>query len=546
MRGRYATLCAEPVYSGQWLNHCSALALNYWRERVRRRNFLKVLGATSVAAWLPSIRRVESPWHIAAAAEAKAFSAAEVLKQARALAAEKFVRPKNDLPKALQELSYDQYRDIRVKPERAIWSSEGLPFSVDLLHRGFLFTEPVAIYIIAEGQARRLVYSPELFTFGPGVSSPPEGSVADFSGFRLRAPLNQPHTYDEFAVFQGASYYRAAAKGQVYGLSARGLALNTGTAEGEEFPFFRTFWIERPASQASAIVVHALLDSESTTGAYRLTIRAGDPTVMDVEMTLYPRHDLKQAGLGPLTSMFFFGPNDHTGIDDFRPAVHDSDGLAIWNGRGEWLWRPLTNPETLQVSSFIDNNPRGFGLLQRRRALADYQDLEAQYERRPSLWVEVIGDWGEGAVQLIEIPSKSEGNDNIVAFWSPRQPIPAQAEYRFTYRLHWCRTPPVVPPTATAAETRVGAGPDKGTRRFSIDFVGGRLGELKPDTPVEPDVTTSAGSVQHLGAQPHPAIGGWRVGFVVAPGDAPVAELRCVLKLGDELLSEIWYYRWTL
>jgi glucans biosynthesis protein len=267
---------------------------------------------------------------------------------------------------------------------------------------------------------------------------------------------------------------------------------------------------------------------------------------MDVEMTLYPRLELKQAGLAPLTSMFFFGTNDHTGIDDFRPAVHDSDGLAIWNGRGEWLWRPLTNPETLQVSSFMDSNPRGFGLLQRRRAFADYQDLEAHYEHRPSLWVEVIGDWGEGVVQLVEIPSKSEGNDNIVAFWSPRQVIPAQSEYRFTYRLHWCRTPPAVPPTATVAETRVGAGPDKGTRRFSIDFVGGRLGELKPDALVGPEVTTSAGSVQHLVAQPNPATNGWRISFVVAPGDAAVAELRCTLKLNDELLSEVWYYRWTL
>jgi glucans biosynthesis protein len=243
--------------------------------------------------------------------------------------------------------------------------------------------------------------------------------------------------------------------------------------------------------------------------------------------------------------MFLFGPNDHTGIDDFRPAVHDSDGLAIWNGRGEWLWRPLTNPESLQFSAFIDNNPRGFGLFQRHRAFADYQDLEAHYERRPSLWVEAVGDWGDGVVQLIEIPSKSEGNDNIVVFWSPSQPIPAQAEYRFTYRLHWCRTPPAMPSQATTAETRVGAGPDKGTRRFIIDFVGGRLGELTPDAPLEPEVTTSAGSVQHLVAQSNPATGGWRVGFVIAPGDAAVAELRCALKLGDEWLSEVWSYRWT-
>jgi periplasmic glucans biosynthesis protein len=512
---------------------------------MRRRDFLKVFSATSIAAWLHTMRHVEDPLHAAEAADAMPFSAAVVLQQARALAAEKFVRPKIDLPKPLQELGYDQYREIRFKPERAIWSSEGLPFIVEHLHRGFLFKEPVAIYLVADGQAQRMVYSPDLFTFGPGVSPPAEGRVTDFSGFRLRAPINRANVYDEFAIFQGASYFRAVAKGQGYGVSARGLALNTGAAEGEEFPFFRAFWIERPAAQASAVVVHALLDSESTAGAYRLTIRAGDPTIMDVEITLYPRSELKQAGLAPLTSMFFFGPHDHAGIDDFRPAVHDSDGLAIWNGRGEWLWRPLTNPETLQVSSFIDNNPRGFGLLQRHRGFADYQDLEAHYERRPSLWVEAIGDWGEGVVQLIEIPSKSEGNDNIVAFWKPSHPVPAQAEYRFTYRLHWCWIPPAVPSQATTTETRIGAGPDQGTRRFIIDFVGGRLGELTSDAPVESEVTTSAGSVQHLVAQPNPATGGWRVSFVIALGDAAVAELRCTLKLKGEWLSEVWNYRWT-
>jgi glucans biosynthesis protein len=468
-----------------------------------------------------------------------------VLKQARTLAAEKLVRAKADLPKVLQELSHDQYLDIRFDSKRAIWASEGLPFQVELFHRGSVFSDPVTIYLVADGQARRFPYSPDLFTFGSRVPSPADGTVSDFAGFRLRAPINRPGDFDAFAVFQGASYFRAVAKGQWYGLSARGLALKTGASEGEEFPFFRSFWIEQPTPEASALIVHALLDSESTTGAFRFTIRPGDPTVMDVELTLYPRVELKQAGLAPSTSMFFFGPNDRNGIDDFRPAVHNSDGLAIWNGRGEWLWRPLTNPETLQVSAFLDNNPRGFGLLQRHRALADYQDLEAHYESRPSLWVEAIGDWGSGEVQLIEIPSKSETNDNVVAFWRPSQPVPAQAEYRFTYRLHWCWTPPAMPSRATAVDTRVGAGPEKGTRRFAVDFVGGRLGALKLDDPVEPAITTSAGSVQQPVAQPNPATGGWRVGFVLVPGSAVLCELRCILKLGDEQLSEVWSYRWT-
>jgi periplasmic glucans biosynthesis protein len=512
---------------------------------VRRRDFMKALSAISVALWLPTFSRVEGIVQAAPATDATPFSAADVLKQARALATEKFVRPKADLPKALQELSYDHYRDIRFKREQAIWSSQRLPFLVELFHRGFIFTNPVAMYIVADGQARRVAYSPDLFTFGPHVPPLPDGGIADFSGFRLRAPINRPGDFDEFAVFQGASYFRAVAKEQGYGLSARGLALNTGALEGEEFPFYRAFWIEQPTPEASALVAHALLDSESTSGAYRLTIRPDDPTVVDVEVTLYPRVELKQAGLAPLTSMFFFGPNDHTGIDDFRPAAHDSDGLAIWNGKGEWLWRPLTNPETLQVSAFVDNNPRGFGLLQRHRAFADYQDLEAHYERRPSLWVEAIGDWGSGVVQLIEIPSKSEANDNLVAFWRPSQPLPAQAEYRFTYRLHWCWTPPAMPSRATTGETRVGAGPEKGTRRFVIDFVGGRLGELKADAPVELAITTSAGSVQRPVAQPNPATRGWRVSFLLVPDSAALCDLRCTMKLGDELLSEVWSYRWT-
>jgi periplasmic glucans biosynthesis protein len=512
---------------------------------MRRRDFIMALSALSVAAWLPTMRRVEAPSQAATAKNTTTFAAADVLKQARALAAEKFARPKGDLPKPFQELSYDQYRDIRFKRERAFWSSEGLPFQVELFHRGFFFTDPIAVYLVADGQAQRVAYSPELFTFGPSVPPPSEGTITDFSGFRLRAPINRPDYLDEFVAFQGASYFRAVAKGQGYGISARGLGLKTGSSEGEEFPFFRAFWIEQPTADASAMVVHALLDSDSSTGAYRFTIRPGDSTVMDVEMTLYPRAELKEVGLAPLTSMFFFAPHDRVGTDDFRPAVHDSDGLAIWNGRGEWLWRPLTNPETLQISAFVDNNPRGFGLLQRHRAFTDYQDLEAHYERRPSLWVEAIGDWGSGVVQLIEIPSNSEANDNAVVFWRPSQPLPAQAEYRFTYRLHWCWTPPTMPSRAAVAETRVGAGPEKETRRFVIDFVGGRLAELKPDDPVAPAITTSAGSVQHLMAQPNPTTGGWRVSFILIPGNAALCELRCTVKLADELLSEVWSYRWT-
>jgi periplasmic glucans biosynthesis protein len=506
---------------------------------------MKALGTLAAATLLPAFGHLEAAPQPADASTTTAFFAGEVQKQARALAAEKFVRPKIDLPKPLQDMGYDQYRDIRFKRERAIWTSEGVSFQVELFHRGFIFKEPVALYVVADGTARRVFYSPDLFTFGPGVQPPPDGTVTDFSGFRILAPINRADAFDECVVFQGATYFRAVAKGQGYGLSARGLALNLGAREGEEFPFFRAFWIERPPPEARVIVVHALLDSVSATGAYRFTIRPGDPTVMDVEMTLYPRVDLKLVGLAPLTSLFVFGPNDRVDVDDVRTAVHDSDGLAIWNGKGEWIWRPLTNPETLQISEFLDDNPRGFGLLQRHRAFADYQDLEAQYERRPSLWIENIGYWGSGAVQLVEIPSKTDYHDNVVVFWRPSQPIPAQSEERRAYRLHWCWTPPVTPALATSAETRVGAGLEKGTRLFVIDFVGGRLAELTQDAPVKLDIVTSAGAVKYSVAQPNSAAGGWRVHFVLDPAGAKLCDMRGLLKLGEEPLSEVWSYRWT-
>ncbi len=512
---------------------------------MRRRDFLKACSTTAAVLLLPTTRIANNALTTALAADAKAFSASTVQEFARALAAKKFSPPKSDLPKTL-ELDYDQYRDIRFKSGRAIWLAEKLPFQVELFHRGFIYSDPVEIYTVADGQARRIAYSPDFFTFGPSVQPPADETLTDFSGFRLRALINRPDYFDEFAVFQGASYFRAVAKGQGYGLSARGLALNTAAQDGEEFPLFRAFWIEQPSSETSAIVVHALLDSVSTTGAYRFTIRPGDPTVMDVEMTLFPRVELQQAGLAPLTSMFHFGPNDRVGIDDFRPAVHDSDGLAIWNGKGEWLWRPLINPATLQVSAFLDENPRGFGLLQRHRNFSDYQDLEARYERRPSLWIETIGHWGQGEVQLVEIPSKFEFHDNVVAFWRPSQPLPAQAEHRFTYRLHWCQTLPVKQVLATTAETRVGAGPDKGTRLFVIDFIGGNLADLPQDAPLETAITISAGKIKGLVTRPNPMNGGWRVSFILDTEGAKLSDLRCTLKLADTLLSEVWSYRWTL
>lgn len=334
-------------------------------------------------------------------ADPKPFSDDFVQGIARELASRPFQEEKVDLPAGLQNLTYDQYRDIRFKPEKSIWRGEPHGFSIDLFHPGFYYTSPVDIYIVNSNEQSRLNYVPDLFTFGPLVPKPSGETDLHYAGFRMRYPLNSKDVLDEFLVYQGASYFRAVGKDLLYGLSARGLAIDTGQPQGEEFPFFRSFWIRTPEEGAKTVVVFALLNSQSATGAYRFTIKPGDATVMDVEAMLFPRRDIEHAGIATLTSMYLFGTLNKAGFDDYRSAVHDSDGLLMVNGREEWIWRPLSNPKTLQVSAFMDRSPRGFGLMQRRRQYQDFLDLEAKYERRPSLWVEPIGDWGGGWVRAL-------------------------------------------------------------------------------------------------------------------------------------------------
>jgi len=483
------------------------------------------------------------------------FSAADLRARARALAAQDYVEPPTVSDEAAGNLTYDQYRDIRYRPEAAIWRDDALPAEVQLFAAGHVYTGPVRLHLVEDGQAREIAFSPDLFTYGPLVEAPlPAGGVG-FSGFRLHGPLNDPDVEtgyrDEYAVFQGASYFRAVGAGHGYGLSARGLSIMTAEPEGEEFPAFREFWIETPRADARSVVVHALLDSPSAAGAYRFTIRPGADTVIDVEAALYPRRDIDTLGLATLTSMFFFGPQDRSGVDDFRPAVHDSDGLSIWNGRGEWLWRPLGNPARLEISAFLDANPRGFGLMQRTRDFDAFQDLEARYERRPSLWVEPIGDWGEGSVMLVEIPTDSEVHDNVVAFWRPIEPLAAGSDHMVTYRLTWCGEAPVRPDLARVTRTMAGGPAENGvelpdgSRWFVIDFEGGPLDALAPGTDLNLDLSASAGRLVGGSVHVNPETGGRRVSFGLDPDGAAAADLRCALDRDGERLTEVWVFRWS-
>ncbi|OCW56542.1 hypothetical protein AWJ14_16480 [Hoeflea olei] len=473
------------------------------------------------------------------------FSYEWLVQEASRLASEAFVPHFGDIPKALNDLTYDDYRKVWFKPEAAIWKDDDTPFRLDLFYPGFIYKEPVSIALVEDGVATEIPFSTDLFAYGEGVVPPEDTEGAAFSGFRVRYPINSPQAYQEFLVFQGASYFRSLGREQVYGLSARGLAVNVAEPEGEEFPAFRRFWIEKPQLDANSLVVYALLDSPSLTGAYRFDITPGAETVIEVKAQLVLRKNVKKIGVAPLTSMFLFNGMNRNAFDDYRRAVHDSDGLQMLTGKSEWLWRPLNNPTVLQISGFADNNPRGFGLMQRPRNYEEFVDAEAKYERRPSLWIEPIGQWGEGVVELVEIPTAQEINDNIVAYWRPKQEVPQGTPWQVNYRMRWTerRLPP--PELLHVVASRSGKSLAGDRRLFVIDFMGS-----DPSVKIEPagltmDVSASAGNVVNPVVHAAEPGGALRVSFELETGSSKISELRLVLVRDGNAASETWLYRWT-
>ncbi|HET6519110.1 MAG TPA: glucan biosynthesis protein [Geminicoccaceae bacterium] len=485
----------------------------------------------------------------AGAGQAQPFSVEWLRDHARQLASRPYEPPSEQLPPALRDLSYDQYQAIDFQEDHALWVDDDLMFRIGLFHLGLYFQRPVAIHTVEGGVARPVAYTPELFAYHRGGFDPPLPADLGFAGFRV---LFHTDWDRDMAAFLGASYFRAVGRTLQYGLSARGLAIDTGLPRPEEFPDFRAFWLEMPAPDEAALVVHALLDSESVAGAYDFTIRPGRTTTMDVAAHLYPRRPIERLGIAPLTSMYQHGENDRRVADDFRPEIHDSDGLLMWRGNGEWLWRPLINPGELRVNVYLDENPRGFGLLQRDRDFANYQDAEARYHERPDLWIEPLEPWGRGAVQLVEIPTGEEIFDNMVAFWNPERPVEPGTEMRFAYRLHWGdEVPDCWHAAAAVIATRTGIGGTIGqtegrdTRKFVIDFRGGDLDLLAEDAEVEPVVTVSRGEVLDPVAWRVGEVGGWRAKFDLRAEGAEPVNLRCFLRLGPAALSETWVYQWT-
>jgi periplasmic glucans biosynthesis protein len=512
---------------------------------MHRRNFIKLASTLCLATAMSRNGWAQAGSGGAPSGEGTPFSEQWLLTQAQNMARAPFEVPKLQLPAELEDLNSQQYQDIRFRQENTPWYSEDVPFKPQFFQTGFQYKTPVEISLIDGGVARPLPYSTSMFEYGPQLKAPPADSQSGFSGFKVVGPINRAAAWDEFLSFQGASYFRAMATGQMYGASSRGIAINTAQPAGEEFPVFRSFWIQKPAQGDRQVTIYALLDGPSLTGAYRFRAEPGRSTVLDVEMTLFPRKVLTHVGLAPLTSMYFFGAADPTRQDDIRPNVHSSTGLLIWNGQGQWLWRPLINPERIQYSAFSDRSPKGFGLMQREREFADYQDIDNRFGDRPSLWVEPVGDWGEGTVDLIELPTRSEIYDNVVAFWRPKTPLAEIASHHFRYRLHWCWEPPVRSTQAYTAQTRVGALGRPEARQFVVDFVSGSSCNGCNVTPFTADVRAGGGEVRNVTVRQVPATGAQRVTFEYRPGRTEQTDIRCELLQNGQAISEIWVYRWT-
>lgn len=463
-----------------------------------------------------------------------------------------------ELPDALRGLTYDEHMRIQFRPDHAVWAKDNLGFQVQAFHLGWLFKEPVKLFELVDGKAKSVTFSAADFDYHDKDTEARVATVGDFpgvAGVRLNYPLNVEGKYDELATFLGASYFRALGRNNVYGLSARGIVLNSWLEGPEEFPRFSEFYVQKPTASGEPMTVYAAMEGPSVTGAYRFVITPAGPdeqtTTMDVTARLFFRNDVKELGVAPLTSMFLFGDANRGGFDDYRPQVHDSNGLLIERETGEIMWRALNNSPALGNSYLWENNPRAFGLYQRGRDFATYQDAGAHYERRPSLRVEPSGDWGQGHVRLIEIPARFEADDNIGAFWVPEAPATAGQAREFGYKLVWGDlNPDKNAPLAYVAETRAGQGGVSGVenaanlRKFVVDFVGGELANLPAETPPDVVATVAGGVAQHTALSRIDANGAWRLVFDVETDATTPLELRAYLVGLGRQLTETWLYQW--
>ena len=484
--------------------------------------------------------------------QALRFGYEEVVARATQLAAVPFEGKLPPLPDEITKLDYDHWRQIEFRDSKALLGGGGSMFRVELFHLGHLYNRPVVINTIRDGIPTPIPYQSSEFNYGQTKFAKPLPVNLGFAGFKVRTPLNDPKTFDEFISFVGSSYFRFLGRGQMYGLSARGLALAGGTHE-EEFPFYREFWIETPKPDVEKLTIFALLDSSVVTGAYRFDCYPQQNSVIDITVTLVPRRNGVKIGFAPLTSMFFIGENDHRYHDDFRPELHDSDGLMIHTGAGEWIWRPLRNPVTARTSAFLDRDVQGFGLLQRDRDFSHYEDIDLAYQLRPSYWVKPFTKLGEGHVELFEMPTADETNDNIVASWVSKDDVQPGKSLRYGYSIvsalsldDLSANAKVLATFQTSARALGSAEPNlPNVRRFIIDFVGGELAYFRDDPgQVQIIATTSMGRILRSYTQYNPYVAGFRGTLDIELAAGQTANLRAFLKAGPTALTETWLCTW--
>ncbi|MGH8160938.1 MAG: glucan biosynthesis protein G [Gammaproteobacteria bacterium] len=473
---------------------------------------------------------------------ALAFGFTDVVKQAKALAASPYVAPPST-PKFLADLGYDEFRKIRFDPKRSLWQLDHGNFQVMLVAPGLYFRHIVNIYVVNRAGVHRVPFRRDDFSWPSKAIEKRVPRNLGYAGFKLAYPLDTAKGRDQFLVFAGASYFRGVARGQNFGLYARGIAVDTGLPNGEQFPIFTDFWLVRPSSKSARMRFYALLNGPSIAGAYRFVVIPGAPTRLNVKAVLFLRKNVSLLGMAPLTSMFFYGQNTPRPPGQWRAAVHDSDGLLIHASTGEWLWHPLINPIGLEMNYFEADSPLGFGLMQRDRHFRDYEDPQALYNTRPDAWVQPHGDWGKGNVVLVEIPTDTEFNDNIVAFWAPSKSATQGSRYNLDYSVSFGRSGMTGEPLGTADQTFVGSGGKADVYRFIVDFGGGSLAKLGPTASVKAIVTGIGGAkilqqdVEWLGPLKE-----WRLAFLVQVPTGKILNLRAFLKSGDRTLTGTWTY----
>lgn len=486
-----------------------------------------------------------------------------VAKLALARAQAPFHSPRADLPKVLASLNYDQYREIRFRRDHALWAADNLPFRVEFFHPGYLYQEPVHINEFTATHVQPIRFMQSFFDYGDLDIADKIPAKTGYAGFRILYPLNQPGQMDELGAFLGASYFRLLGKNLRYGESARGLALDCGEGDRpEEFPVFTDWWLGKPSPGDSDLRLYAILDSVSCAGAYEFLIHPGVTTTASIHAVLFfrptnlvaavnpNRKPVKTIGLAPLTSMFWFGKNTERKFDDYRTEVHDSDGLLVHMGNGEVFWRPLDNPPAMRHQIFRADSIKGFGLLQRERNFSAYQDMFNLYHEVPSVWVEPLGDWGEGSLHLVELSTTYEGLDNIVAFWDPQQkPEPLQP-FRFAYTLYWeGRDADLQRSENRCVATRVGLDdPNASTRKFVLDFKGPKLDAIPAGQPPTAIANCSGGArITDNYVVWNPFLKTWRVILKMQPpaGSPAPVDLRCTLQSGSNVVSETWVYQWS-